>query len=703
MPMKVFGKFVKNDTAEENYLALTLTPDKVFACVWNLQNDKVNIAGFSNQKINEENITRQAAAAIDAAAEKASGDVAKVVFGLSSYWLSEGEPTQSTAKLLKSLSKDLELEPEAFVPIVVAINHLLKVRETVTPHAVLLGVYQSDKIQFCEAHLLEGNKVVKTLTAKDHVDMEKIKQLVGQLKENEKELPARIVVYGLEDNSSLLTQIKGENWEHLFVHEPKIEVLKGEELASAAAFAQAQDMIGHEPTLASVAPDQKIDKNQPKVDDLGFVEGEDILLSEPQKIKPPALPRQPEDYAIDTESNVVAPAVAPVIPQNEPPKKSKIPKFNFHFKWKKIGIAALAILVLAFVASYAAGQVLTNAQVIIKVSAQPLEKDMNVTAQKDASLDSLKLQIPAQEITQTDGGSQKAVATGSKKIGQNAKGQITVFNWTTLDKTFPKGTTVIAKSGIKFNLDDDVTSASRSAASPGQAKVNVTAADVGAGGNLAGGQDFRFLQYDELLYSAHNDNAFGGGDSKQITVVSADDLDRLQKLLTDSLTQKAKTDLKNKASPQKLNDNAIIIKVLKKTFDKNALDEASLVNLDMQVEASALVYSEDDLKKLLAASVGPASNNLEARPQNIQILDLNVQKGQNKLTLSGRFRAGLVPKINEDDLKNKIAGQDTKKTREIIKQIPEVSDVIVNFSPNISPFQSIPHDKSKIKFQIETS
>jgi len=139
----------------------------------------------------------------------------------------------------------LELEPQAFIPVAVAIGHLFKVEEAITPQAVLVGAFDD----FCEVHLLEGNSLVSTRTTQSQVDFQKIVSLIGSLKEEGRDLPARVVIYP-QHEEGVIESFKNHKWDDLFVHSPKIDVLDGSKLTQAVAYAQAADILGHEPTLA---------------------------------------------------------------------------------------------------------------------------------------------------------------------------------------------------------------------------------------------------------------------------------------------------------------------------------------------------------------------------------------------------------------------------------------------------------------------
>ncbi|MBI2326800.1 hypothetical protein HYU92_00625 [Candidatus Curtissbacteria bacterium] len=703
-------KLFKKAQPQENFLSLTITPDKVLATIWAFEGDNVKFLGFGQRPFqNADNLIHQAAIAIDTAGQKAKLDVTKTVYGLSQYWFEDGKLTDKTLKSLKNLSDDLELDPQAYISLAAAINHLLKIEESITPQALLLGLFSQphNDSMFCEVHLIENNKVVATEISRLESSIERIRELIARLKQKDKDLPARLIVYG--SNEELIQKLDKVDWQGLFVQEPKIDVLDNEEMSRSVAYAQAQDLLGREPTQESAIQETPTAAKTPKItSEFGFVKDEDILLakkseesdhkiSTSEKLKPPEEPEE-KNYAVDiSDQNVITPEPSAPDLKEEIVNIGWLPRLLGVFKPSpKLIIAFIIFLFLVIAGAYFAAQAQTTAEVLIKVNAESVEKDFKVN---------INTEIIGQEIKGQSVSSQRAVATGTKKIGEYAKGDITILNWTKDPKTFSSGVVVITKSGVKFSLDSDVEVASRSASTPGQAKASVHALQFGTSSNITAGNDFTFQQFDELLYSAQNDANFTGGDERQITVVSEEDIANLEKSLTDLLIGKAKNNLKEKVQGFKLHDHAQLVKIIKKEFDKKLAEEASLINLNMEVEVSAIVYSQDDLKKYLAALASKEAPTKVVRPEDIEIIDENAQitssRSQNSLTLSGKFRARLVPKFEDAQLKDKIAGKSVKDARSIIRSLPDVADVQVKFFPNLPLVDSIPQNKSNIKFKIE--
>ncbi len=707
----------KSSAQEANYLALTITHDRVLALIWTFdEQQKFKILGFGHKSFtNIDVLLHQSAVAIDTAAEEAKVDVTKTVFGLTSDWLEEDGLLAKSSKNLKKLADELELEPQAFVPLAASVIHLLKVEQSPDPKAVEIGIFgTTTDTPYLEVNLIAANKVIATKTSQTPINIEKITKMVSELaKENE--LPARVVIYGLDESDELAQKITKNDWQAIFTHEPKISFLDDQALARSVAYSQAADILGHEPlnliSRETIEPAEKLHKTN----ELGFVEGEDILADQyPQGNQVDV--SEPEEYAMPQETAVLpsgpqVPAINESDSADQIDQESSIPPpgllsrilqvFKHPPPVQKVGLFVGLLLVFALVAVFVADQTLTRAEVTILVNAKSQEADFDVIVATGQSTDFAKSQLAGQSQTGQAFDNQKAVTTGSKKVGDPARGEVTIYNWIDSPKLFPKGTGLISKDGMKFNLDKDVEVAPRSAKLPGEAKGPVVAVEVGPSGNLEAGKELNFQEFDEISFSAQNEASFSGGSERQTTVVTQADLDRLEKSLFESVSQKAKEDLVKQLAGTQIQDEAIVFKITKKEFDKKLDDEAALLSLDLQVEAQAITFDEGELKKLLATKI-TLTENLQTLPENIQITKLITKREDTGLTLTGNSKALLTPKFNDQELKDKIAGQSIKEVRSIVKQIPEVSDIKVNFSPNLLIFSSIPKSADKIIFKIET-
>ena len=124
----------------------------------------------------------------------------------------------------------------------------------------------------------------------------------------------------------------------------------------------------------------------------------------------------------------------------------------------------------------------------------------------------------------------------------------------------------------------------------------------------------------------------------------------------------------------------------------------------MEITATALTYSQNDVKSILSQMAqGQSQDKFVSTPQNIDILDSNTKLNKNSLSLVGKYQANLLPKIDTQDIKNKIAGKSQKDARGIVLGLGDISSVDFKFSPNLFLFTQIPKNTSKIEVIVSAN
>ncbi len=738
MGVKDFFKKVINHEGVQgtNYLSLALTSDKIIAAIWHFQGaSQIDFVGYNEKEFHSiDSLIHEAAVAIDTAAKNITTDVSQVVFGLSNYWFEDGKLSHETGEILKNLAKELELDAQAFVPLAASVAHYLSLKGG-SKNAIFIGAFED----YTEVSFIK-NGTAQSSEHKGKATLEDISRLIGKIKEApDQELPNQVIIFG-DGATHLKKELDKEDGHKVFKDDAKIEILKNEELVRCITYSQVADILGSEPQIVATATQpttatkdaeeiepQEERKEQEKVkeeppessDEFDFREGLDVLASPPPSSEARETPSSQspqtaspsDEYAVDIDEKAHGyETPAQKLQESTKPKRSWVESM-LTLNWmsslakgnkKKIIPPAIILAALLLAALYVLGFTLTSAQVMIRANSKPFEDTFDLTVASGAALDTTRSRMPGEEIIATVQDSSQAQATGIKKTGNYAKGEVKVLNWTTSKVDFNAGTVIITKSGIKFELGSKVEIASRSASTPGESTVAVTAQEFGQNGNVSAGTEFTFQKYDELLYSAKNDNAMAGGDEKEINVVTQKDQDNLAQDLEKSLTQKAKEELRQKVGDKEIFDESIAIKVLKKQFDKQIDQEATAFTLSMEIEASALFYKEETLREFLAKiSQDEADDYLESAPENIEILDIKATRDKNSLQLEGEYRANLVPKIDVEAIKANIAGKSQKSAREQIRQNPEIRDVEFIFSPNLILFSSLPKNKDKISIKIE--
>ena len=98
--------FSKNPPEPQDYLSLTIAPNKIIATIWNFQGDNVHVLSTAEKEFaNIDSVIHEAAVAIDNAAQVSKTDVSKVVFGLSQYWFIEDKLKPEAARALKPIDE----------------------------------------------------------------------------------------------------------------------------------------------------------------------------------------------------------------------------------------------------------------------------------------------------------------------------------------------------------------------------------------------------------------------------------------------------------------------------------------------------------------------------------------------------------------------------------------------------------------------
>ena len=308
----------------------------------------------------------------------------------------------------------------------------------------------------------------------------------------------------------------------------------------------------------------------------------------------------------------------------------------------------------------------------------------------NTSSDFSKNTIAADFITISEEGSVSETITGKREVGEKAKGSVTLYSRFTQDKTLPSDTTITSSNGLQFVFDDDTKLASASAGastSPSTTKANVTAKQIGKESNLPSGTKFSVSSFDISDIEAKNDSAFSGGSKKEITAVSKNDLQKALDDLPKQLEQKAKEDLSKKVSKdQAILPSFISTTVGKKDFDKKEGEEAKSLILKGTVDYKAIAYKRSDfilyatriLSNSFPSNFSISQNNLKETVKSIK------QKNGSEVLSTLEIQAFLVSKLDMENMKKNITGKTFLQAEDLLLKLPQVSDVRIILSPNVS-------------------
>ncbi|MCX6724496.1 MAG: hypothetical protein NTV20_00130, partial [Candidatus Shapirobacteria bacterium] len=351
-----------------------------------------------------------------------------------------------------------------------------------------------------------------------------------------------------------------------------------------------------------------------------------------------------------------------------------------------------------------------KASIVIFAKPQVLQKDFTIKLDPTTIVtDKANLILPAKKVETTVEGEKETPTTGTKLTGEKAKGEVTIYNRTTKEKTFLDGTQLVGPNNLQFTLDEKVTVASSSAGSdyvmvPGKAVVKITASVIGSDSNLASETEFAVGNFARSDFIARNDSSLSGGTSRQIQVVAKQDQEKILAETQKELEQKAISDLKSQLNSQeKLIEESLKSTIIEKNFDKKIDEEANAVKLSLKLKVEALSFSENDFKDLINDEIQkliPA--NFEYNSQQTETSFQLKGSSQQVFTFIASFKANLEPKFDIEEIKINLAGKKPILGKTYLGNLPNVETFEVKISPNLpEKIATFPRVANRIKIEIK--
>jgi len=679
---------------KECFFALQIGSELVKSAIWAVEAGQVKIVSLG--KIREWQSEERLLEAVDATLSSAAENLApsqnfeepnKLVLGLSPDWVEENKIIPAKLRILKKIAKELGLTFTGFAVSNEAVVFQLKSVEGIPPTAILVYLGKSKIF----VSLVNLGKIVGSELVDKSGDLGA--DLIEGLSRITPEgvYPARILIYGDEEKLEEARQeLVSYSWHQAnvnFLHLPKVEVLNSDFEIKAIALAGGREMAGVK--KLEEEPKKEADELEEEAEALGFVKGEDVKEKVQQR--------------------------AELRPEGEEKKATRLKLPKFSLSWlKAINLKFFTrflaritrvfprrlplVVSLVVVVFFIFGGILTalfwflpKAEVVLFVKPRLLEK--NFTVKLDPELktaDSENLILPAKQVQVSLEREKTGETTGAKLVGEPAKGEVTIYNGTSQEKTFTSGTIIKSSSGIEFTFDDDVTVASQSGTAaeptPGKATVTVTAVEIGTEGNLASETNFTIANYSQSDYVAKNDSSFGSGTSREVQVVDKKDQERLVEQLTIELEKEAEGELAAKVvADKRLIEDSLTSQVVSKSFNQKVGEETTEVKLTLKLKFSALSFSEDDFRNLIEEEIQAAvPDGFEYKAEESEIafnLDRLTDDGQ--ALFSAHFKANLIPILDLEQIKKNLVGKHVTIGETYLHNLPNVDSFRAKIKPRL--------------------
>jgi len=184
--------FFKKTPDSEVFFALDINSHVVTAALWVIHGRQLQVLNTASAKYSGHSELLEASnKALDEALADLPFNPSKVLFGVPDFWLQDDNLKAEYLKLLRHVTKELELEPMAFVSMSHAISHFLQKQTGVPTTAVLINYGDPLVVSIVKAGKIVGSRETKRTEDLAH-DMEKVLLSFDEVEV----MPSRILVFG---------------------------------------------------------------------------------------------------------------------------------------------------------------------------------------------------------------------------------------------------------------------------------------------------------------------------------------------------------------------------------------------------------------------------------------------------------------------------------------------------------------------------
>ncbi len=619
-----------------------------------------------------------------------SESVSEVLLGLDPNWVHNGEIAPEKKEFLKKVFTDLSLKPLGFISFAEALSQQYIARDSA---ASLLLIYcAEEKLSIVAIRKGTIERAESVGRSGDVVaDLTEGLARFGQDQEvGENYLPSTIVLasFALSDDavSDIQQQLLGHSWtgSGLFLHAPVVTVVSHQEVVQAIALEAGAALLGS--TMSLAPPDES-----------SFPKTFGIPIAS-------TVPKQQPEFGELISEDAEDPA------QRHQHDALPSPFSAHHIKRSVVIGLALGFLALIGL-TVVAVQVLMRATITIVAAQKPISEELEITLDPQATgTDTEKRVLAAVLVTQDVTGEDSMQTTGVTIVGEKASGEVVLYNKTTSEKTFEVGTS-FSIGAVGYHLVEAATipaakveqSGSREVKDYGQKNVRIEADKIGDTGNQAEKAELTVASFATSSYSAEvTKTGLTGGSSREVRVVSEEDMVQLKKEVTRKILDAANEDFKRKSGDGTYILPSTTLNITKTEFDAEPETEAGTLSLTITATVSALSYSVEDIKPI-AESVLQAKvpEGYTLSTEDPQVLSAPTEQSGDvtaSVTLSANISSYAVPIIDTQALAHAVKNKSLPDAQSYLQDVPTVSGVQISMQPSVlAPvYKKLPSSSEKI-------
>jgi hypothetical protein len=385
---------------------------------------------------------------------------------------------------------------------------------------------------------------------------------------------------------------------------------------------------------------------------------------------------------------------APITPKTEgasddlPPIVSRVgrPKREFHFEipWKSV-IAAAILLLLAFGVTYV---LLPKATVTVTLPATAVSAAVTLEARTVS--DGGDKTLVGNLLTVEKSLTKQITATGKKDIGTKATGTLAFKNCEDTNSYLVQAGRQIRTSDLSkvFLANSSVTippgsfSAGGTVCNSTSVNISVTAEHPGEAYNVTS-NGFVITGMSTRISGS---GTTSGGSTKQVTVLSQEDVDKAFAELEKQATEESTTELKAKAESQTLLDGSLIQTVKERQADKNVGDQVDTATARYALELAVIVFdgqvAEEHLTSALNAQLeeGQRLEMPTETPARLSFKSYSDDKSVMSFEVSGSGYG--VPDVGKDELAKAVRHKSKAAAADELKNKYGAEEVLVDIRPS---------------------
>lgn len=721
-------------TQDSLFLSVYVADTFVQAGLWGIKQSQVELIAKSEplQYQGTKEVSSKTDEALQALGED-SEKISKVVFGFDPSWIRGSNVVDEYKAIVKTLTTDLNLEPLGFVSTSESlVQQLISIEIRLT---AIIHFFHQDLVSL---FLIRKGKLITYVDVPRSEDpiadvregMTRLVKLAGE----DDYLPSRLLLV----KASMFDQQMGEKQTELvaydfskeqrFIDQPVFEVLPIDTVFEAITKQGGLAVAKLNGLVVTTAPTQTFQldgkangKNAPDENDKSFVQfadtNPDSNLASPAESEesmatsfglPIASSRMTnQDTSLDQvlEDVDTATEFTPIVARKQ-------------ISTRRVAVISMIVgLLTVVVGGFAALWFMYQVNVKLVLATEPISDDVKITLDPNATAsDPDKLLLKAELISRELSDTLTQETTGIKLVGDKAKGTVVLYNKTSSPKTFAKNT-VIQTDKLKYILTGDVQVASASVSENsggdgekrdyGKADAAVEAVDIGAQSNITKDTQLKIATFDSGTYVASAKEDITGGSSREVRVVSAEDQQKLQKELTESLGKKAAAAFKQESVDGKYILPSGRSEKLSATFDVPVGKEADNVSLALSIKYEGIIYAKDDVKPLARAVLGSQVKEgyqlIDAEPEILSTPgQVSSASAAAKVVLDANVSSKIKPIVDADSIRQQLKGLTTAQALDKLRQHTEFKTATLLFNPGLARMLlgRLPTDANRVHIEI---